>query len=149
MLGFLNTQNKCEIANFLGFELTQKKLLIVEDDASNLELYKRIFSKLNVELFTAQDGKTGLDLILQETPDVVISDVRMPVMSGMDVAREVRKRHEFNNLTLIIKFNLIFIVSINNNEKKYFLLLSSSRSCCSNNHCSCSYNSTNSSSCYC
>ncbi len=65
-------------------------VLYVEDDPA-IRLLVRLILEKNVEtVYIAQNGQVGLDLYKQHTPDVVISDVAMPVMDGMKMARLIK-----------------------------------------------------------
>ena len=67
-------------------------ILIVEDEEIALKLLVAILAKKFPEaaLYPALNGKTGLDLFREHTPDIVITDINMPEMSGVQMAREIR-----------------------------------------------------------
>ncbi len=68
-----------------------KKLLIVEDDESDLKLLIYYINKFfQCEIFTACNGKKALDIIDRVTPDVVILDICMPVMDGVQMLENLR-----------------------------------------------------------
>src|SRR5262245_13651227 len=50
-----------------------------------------VLSDLFGELWTAVDGKSGLALYMEHKPDLVVTDISMPVMSGIEMIREIRK----------------------------------------------------------
>ena len=64
-------------------------LLSVDDDAEVLKLIEKTLSKLDIEVLTASSGKEGLALLKNRELDVVISDMRMPHMSGSEFLKEV------------------------------------------------------------
>ena len=67
------------------------KLLIVDDEPNVLySLGKRLRSE-SLEVFVASTGLQGIDLVKQLNPDVVLLDVRLPDMSGLDAFEEIRK----------------------------------------------------------
>jgi CheY-like chemotaxis protein len=66
------------------------KILIVDDDAVVLLLYKNVLTKSGYELATATDAATGIALMASEKPDLVFMDVMMPGMDGMAALRELR-----------------------------------------------------------
>ena len=70
--------------------LPQQTLLIVDDDRANLESLERIFRREKIEVRTAPDGKAGLDVLRRERISVVLTDVMMPGMSGLDLLRASR-----------------------------------------------------------
>jgi diguanylate cyclase (GGDEF)-like protein/PAS domain S-box-containing protein len=76
-------------------------LLLVEDDDVARQMLSLVVSKEfpHVTLFTAENGKEGLDSFRKHTPDLIITDVRMPVMDGIRMAKNIR---EFNKEARII-----------------------------------------------
>lgn len=71
--------------------LEGKKVLLVDDDEMNQLLGKTILMKWNVDLDQALTGKEALQKIRENPYDIVLMDIQMPEMSGMDVTRAVRK----------------------------------------------------------
>ena len=68
---------------------SDNRILIVEDDAETLE-YMRSSLAEEYSVTTATDGQTALGVITEKNPDIVISDVIMPVMNGYDLCRSVK-----------------------------------------------------------
>ena len=68
------------------------KILVVDDEAQVVRALQRLFHMARFEVATATDGPTALALFDQFAPDVVISDFRMPTMSGNDLVREILRR---------------------------------------------------------
>lgn len=67
------------------------KLLIVEDEVSILLLLSDVFKIEGYEVNTAENGQTALKQVLLKRPDLVISDVRMPVSDGFELTRNLSK----------------------------------------------------------
>jgi diguanylate cyclase (GGDEF)-like protein len=68
----------------------RKRLLVVDDEPVNCDLMTRIFES-EYEVHTAADGEQGLELARRLRPDVVITDQRMPVMSGVDFLTHLKE----------------------------------------------------------
>lgn len=68
------------------------RLLVVDDDASIRESIQLILESTGYEVLTAADGLDGLDALGQALPDVIISDLNMPRMSGFEFLAVVRQR---------------------------------------------------------
>ncbi len=68
-----------------------KKALVVEDDANIAELLMLYLEKDGFEVSIAHDGGKGIMLFNELNPDLVLLDVMMPVMDGIQVCREIRK----------------------------------------------------------
>ena len=67
------------------------KLLIVDDESDIREFARNFFKKRKIDVFIASGGKQALDLIAAESPDLVLLDVRMEEMTGIEVLKELRK----------------------------------------------------------
>jgi DNA-binding NtrC family response regulator len=65
-------------------------LLIIDDEESNLRSLEKIFSKEGYKVLTASAGKEGLDLLRGHDVDVVVTDLLMPGMSGVELLRAAR-----------------------------------------------------------
>jgi DNA-binding response OmpR family regulator len=68
-------------------------VLVVEDDLDLLLLMEMVLSEAGHRVRTAAEGRTALARVEEEMPDVILLDMRMPVMSGWEFAREFRTRH--------------------------------------------------------
>ena len=68
-----------------------KKALVVEDDVNIAELLMLYLEKDGFEVSIAHDGGRGIEMFNETSPDLVLLDVMMPVMDGMQVCREIRK----------------------------------------------------------
>lgn len=69
--------------------LTDAKILIVEDNESIREMLSNIFKPF-YQVLTAADGVEGLELVRKEMPDIVVSDVVMPRMSGTELCKQIK-----------------------------------------------------------
>ena len=75
------------------------KILIVDDDESTRESLSTYLSELGYEVQTASDGESGLSLLKKINPDLLISDIKMPGMSGLDLLKDVK---EYDNMIQVI-----------------------------------------------
>jgi signal transduction histidine kinase len=66
-------------------------LLYVEDDDSTRPMVTRVLEKNGFKCIVAKNGCEGVDLYRQHSPEIVLSDIRMPDMSGLEMARAIRK----------------------------------------------------------
>jgi two-component system response regulator HydG len=66
------------------------KLLVIDDDAASRRLIEAIFARQGVEIVAVQDGKSGLEAAAIHQPDVVLLDVRMPGLDGLQVLEKLR-----------------------------------------------------------
>jgi two-component system chemotaxis response regulator CheY len=70
------------------------RILVVEDDDSIRDLVDLVLSTAGYEVLTAPNGAAALQLVGQARPDLVLLDMRMPVMDGWEFARQYRARSE-------------------------------------------------------
>ena len=66
------------------------KLLIVDDEIEMREAAKRFFSRRNIDVMTASGGKDALKIIDEQKPNLVLLDVHMAEMTGIDVLKKLR-----------------------------------------------------------
>jgi DNA-binding response OmpR family regulator len=69
------------------------KFLVVDDEPDVVDQVKELFEIRNYTVITATSGTKALELIKKENPNIIILDIRMPDISGMDVLKEVRKSY--------------------------------------------------------
>ena len=79
-----------------------KKILVIEDEPLFQKMIVYSLKKLEVEVFTAQDGEEGLDAARKNTPDLIISDVMMPKLDGYGVVRTLRREPRFAHTPILI-----------------------------------------------
>ena len=83
-----------------------KKILIVEDEPSLLEVLSRRFAKENITVLSARNGKEGLELALKEKPDLILLDIVMPSMSGLTMAEKLRQDKWGKNAKVMVLSNV-------------------------------------------
>ncbi|HWY80255.1 MAG TPA: response regulator [Candidatus Sulfotelmatobacter sp.] len=83
-----------------------KKILIVEDEIAYVELLHDQLSKKGYTVIQARDGGEGLELAKKEKPDLILLDIRMPVMDGLTMLKLLRKEKEAGKTKVIILTNL-------------------------------------------
>ncbi|MCZ6675760.1 MAG: ATP-binding protein, partial [Candidatus Poribacteria bacterium] len=71
----------------MGYEGQRRKVLIVEDNAENRDLLANMLAPLDFELLEAVDGKQGVAKTIDWHPDLILMDLRMPVMDGFEAMR--------------------------------------------------------------
>lgn len=82
--------------------LGQLTLLIVEDNAELLNYTNRLFNGLFKKVITARNGKEGLDKAISALPDIILSDVMMPVMDGHEFCRKVKSNVEISHIPVVL-----------------------------------------------
>jgi DNA-binding response OmpR family regulator len=75
-------------------QYTDKTALVVEDDKSVSQLIRLYLAQAGYKVIAAEDGLNGLRMVLEESPDIVLLDLNLPGMDGIDVCRNVREESE-------------------------------------------------------
>jgi CheY-like chemotaxis protein len=70
-----------------------KKILVVEDEESNYFLIERMLRKTRVKVSWAKNGIESIQMCKKEHFDMVLMDIRMPVMDGYEATQEIKKIH--------------------------------------------------------
>ena len=78
-----------------------EKILIIEDSNSIRENTAEILQMTNYQVFTAENGKIGVQIALQEIPDLILCDIMMPVLDGFSVLHMLRKNAATRNTPFI------------------------------------------------
>jgi DNA-binding response OmpR family regulator len=74
----------------------------VEDDAAIIELLRFLLEQEGLEVEVARDGLKALDKMEAFSPDLVLLDLRLPKLEGMDVLWEMRQNPRWNNVPVVI-----------------------------------------------
>src|SRR6185312_1004450 len=71
--------------------MSEPALLVVDDEASNLESLERSFAREGLTVIAAKDGKDALEVVRKRGVDVVLTDLMMPGISGVDLLKAVKQ----------------------------------------------------------
>ena len=82
------------------------RILLIEDDSFLVEMYTTKFELEGFEVISAEDGKKGLDLALQEKPEIILLDILMPKMDGFAVLEALKKDKTTLNIPVVLLTNL-------------------------------------------
>jgi two-component system cell cycle response regulator len=77
------------------------RILVIEDNATNLELMVYLFRAFGYDPVTAADGEAGLEAVHREPFDLVICDVQMPGVDGYELARRLKGHPTFRSIPLV------------------------------------------------
>lgn len=78
-----------------------EKILIVEDNSRNMRLIEMVLGSKGYTLLTATDGQEALDTATRERPDLIIMDIQLPKVSGLEVTRRLRNTPLFSHTPII------------------------------------------------
>lgn len=75
-------------------------VLVVDDDQDIQEVIKDRLESLSCQVLVASNGREGLEVLEQQSPEMVLLDIEMPGMNGLEVLKEIRKRE--NDVTVVM-----------------------------------------------
>ena len=78
-----------------------KTILIIDDIKSELDLMANYLTKAGYSIITANGGEEGIALTLEKKPDVIVTDLMMPKVGGLDICRKLRKNPETADIPII------------------------------------------------
>jgi two-component system, cell cycle response regulator DivK len=70
--------------------MSGKTILYVEDNEFNLKIVRQLLSRTSYRLIEAVDGEQGVATALRELPDLILMDIQLPKLSGLDATRMLR-----------------------------------------------------------
>jgi diguanylate cyclase (GGDEF)-like protein len=82
--------------------MEQATLLLVDDDAMNRDALSRRLTRAGYAVLTAEDGRTALNMVAAHHVDLVLLDVMMPGISGIEVLRRIRETRSISDLPIIM-----------------------------------------------
>ena len=86
--------------------MSVKKILIIEDDQHLADIYNKKLAGEGFGVIVAKDGKTGLKLAAKESPDLIILDLLLPRMPGVEVLKNLKATAPLQSIPVIVSSNL-------------------------------------------
>ena len=86
----------------LGDEIKESDILIVDDNITNCEVLQRRLSMQGLSCRTAYDGNTAITEVFKKTPDLILLDVILPDINGLELLKTFRKEHNSESLPVIM-----------------------------------------------
>lgn len=77
--------------------MSKSKILIVDDEPDIIEFLEYNLKKEEFEVYSAPNGERGLELAREVDPDLIILDIMMPIMDGVEVCRQLRLQEQFKH----------------------------------------------------
>lgn len=77
------------------------RILYVEDNFQNKRLVKKILGARGYEILEADDGLTGVEMALQETPDLILMDISLPGIDGVEATQRIKAHNETANIPVV------------------------------------------------
>lgn len=83
-------------------ETLMARILIAEDDPNTMKLLNWRLQSMGHQTISAIDGGKALEMATKEKPDLILLDIMMPVMSGVQVLRKLKSQDETKNISVIM-----------------------------------------------
>src|SRR5687768_8656940 len=81
--------------------IAMTKILVVEDDEMSRDILVRRLQKHGYELLQSADAEAGLEVIMDMKPDLLLLDINLPGMSGLELAQELKSHPETSDIPMI------------------------------------------------
>ena len=94
--------------------MTGKTVLCVEDNAFNRKIVRDLLATTSYRLIEASDGEMGVATALRETPDLILIDIQMPKLNGLEATRMLRADSKTAHIPIIV----ITSFALSGDEKK-------------------------------
>jgi signal transduction histidine kinase/DNA-binding response OmpR family regulator len=95
-------QQIASVGNIIGYEGAPLNILVVDDRWENRAVLSNLLEPLGFLITEAEHGQAGLDQMLEILPDLVITDLAMPVMDGFEMLRQLRATESLKTLKVIV-----------------------------------------------
>ena len=80
----------------------QRRILVAEDNEANIDLMNDMLSIQGHEVIVARDGQQAIDMAVKHKPDLILMDLRMPVMDGLEATRRLRAMPDFQETPILV-----------------------------------------------
>ncbi len=90
----------------MGDVENKKKIMIVEDDIFVMDIYRTKLSGEGFEVIEAENGVEAVKKIKGNIPDLILLDIIMPYMNGLEFLEEIRKEEKYEKIPVILLTNL-------------------------------------------
>ena len=106
----------------MEFGKDRKKILIVDDNETILHVLKGFFVRKGFQVLAARDGFGAMESLKMENPSIVLTDLKMPSFSGMDLIQYMRQNTKETPVVVMTAYPYLYPQKWNGNEvKAYFV----------------------------
>jgi CheY-like chemotaxis protein len=95
----------------IGFEGSQQKILLVDDKLENRELLHNLLESIGFEIIKASNGAEGLEKTWEYHPNLIITDLGMPVLDGFEMIRRIRTQKKLDDVVIIVTSSRAFAIA--------------------------------------
>jgi DNA-binding response OmpR family regulator len=83
-----------------------KKILLVEDDAFVSDIYQTKLGQVGFDVTSAENGVEAIKRLEENLPDLILLDIVMPYMDGMEVLKKLKENEKWKNIPVVLLTNL-------------------------------------------
>jgi signal transduction histidine kinase/DNA-binding NarL/FixJ family response regulator len=106
--GWAETAKMLEHGAIAGYQGPRRKILVIDDRWENRSVLVNLLQPVGFELIEAEDGQVGLTQLVAAQPDLVITDLSMPVMGGSEFLEKLRAMPQYQDLPVIVSSASVF-----------------------------------------
>ncbi len=78
-----------------------KTVLIVEDNELNMKLFHDLLEAYGIETVQTREGKKAFDMVREHKPDLIIMDIQLPEISGLEITKQLKQDEELKSIPVI------------------------------------------------
>jgi FixJ family two-component response regulator len=78
-----------------------KRILVIDDEKPTLRIFRLLLSAYGYEVHTAENGQEGLEVFESVRPDIVLTDIKMPIMDGIEVLKNIKRISPYAEVVVI------------------------------------------------
>ena len=82
--------------------MTERTVLYVEDNEYNLKIVRQLLGRTSYRLIEATDGQAGVETARRELPDLILMDIQLPKLSGLDATKTIRADPKTAGIPIIV-----------------------------------------------
>ncbi len=90
-----------DVRKVVGYRGKRRSVLVVDDDPNSRSVVRRLMEPLDFEVAEAENGQEGVDIARRLRPDVMLMDMRMPVMTGLEAVSRIRRIDELRDVVML------------------------------------------------
>ncbi|BAY98410.1 two-component hybrid sensor and regulator [Tolypothrix tenuis PCC 7101] len=104
----INTTTVSSKKKIVGIQDKKPKILIVDDQPENRSVIINLLQAIGFSCWEATNGKEGLEIAIEIQPDLIVTDLKMPIMDGFEMMHNLRNLHQFKNVPIIVSSASVF-----------------------------------------
>jgi hypothetical protein len=99
--GWVEPRSPQDKQNIIGYQGKQRTILIVDDRWENRAVLIELLAPIGFQILAASNGQEGLEIAQERLPDLIITDLFMPVMNGLEMTQRLRQETQLKDIIII------------------------------------------------